>query len=112
MLESILHSGLTDVCVCAVRYFGGVKLGAGGLIRAYSGIVTRTLQEAPKLQEVLMSIYEIHYPYELSGALEGWLRRSTESPEFRYEETVSCRFESADPEIMELMRRKIGRAHV
>ena len=39
MLESIRKSGMSDVCACVVRYFGGVKLGAGGLIRAYSGAV-------------------------------------------------------------------------
>lgn len=104
MLESILHSGLSDVAVCAVRYFGGIKLGAGGLIRAYSGLVTKTLQEAPKLQEVQVSVYEIQYPYELSGILEGWLRRCTESPEFSYGEDVTCRFVSADPDISEQLR--------
>ena len=36
VLDSILKSGVVDVCVVATRYFGGTLLGAGGLVRAYS----------------------------------------------------------------------------
>jgi putative IMPACT (imprinted ancient) family translation regulator len=36
MLEALQYSGLSNVCVCVVRYFGGIKLGTGGLSRAYS----------------------------------------------------------------------------
>lgn len=35
-LEAIQHAGLTDVCVVVTRYFGGVLLGTGGLVRAYT----------------------------------------------------------------------------
>ncbi|MDO5109801.1 MAG: YigZ family protein, partial [Erysipelotrichaceae bacterium] len=53
MLESIKKSGLSDVCACVVRYFGGIKLGTGSLIRAYSGAVADALAHALKTEDVL-----------------------------------------------------------
>ncbi len=94
MLEAIQHSGLQDVCACVVRYFGGVKLGAGGLIRAYSGAVTEALQKAPKTIDVVYQQYSVTYPYEMSGSLEGWLRRYTNPRDFMYDEKVTCLFET------------------
>ena len=96
MLESIKKSGLDGVCACVVRYFGGVKLGAGGLIRAYSGSVSQALANAPKVEEKEASVYELIYPYELSKSLEGWLFRNTISPTFTYEENVRCEFTIED----------------
>lgn len=104
MLEAIQHSHLEDTCACVVRYFGGIKLGAGGLIRAYSGSVTKALQEAPKVIDVKYQQYSITYPYELSGTLEGWLRRNTIPKDFLYEEKATCLFETDDPDITEKIR--------
>lgn len=92
MLESIRKSGLNGVCACVVRYFGGIKLGAGGLIRAYAGAVSSALANAPKVDEIEVSVYELIYPYELSGTLENWLRNNTLNPTFTYDEQVHCQF--------------------
>ena len=92
MLESIKKSGLDGVCACVVRYFGGIKLGTGGLIRAYSGAVSQALINAPKVEEKEGFVYELLYPYELSKSLEGWLFRNTISPRFTYDEMVRCEF--------------------
>ena len=40
MLDVLVGSGLTDVAAVVIRYFGGVKLGTGGLVRAYSDAVS------------------------------------------------------------------------
>ena len=52
MLQSILQQGLTDVGVIVVRYFGGIKLGAGGLVRAYAGSATAALDAAGRRHRV------------------------------------------------------------
>ena len=52
MLESLKLSGLQDCCAVTVRYFGGIKLGAGGLVRAYSRSVSETLKLAPKVETI------------------------------------------------------------
>ena len=45
MLGVLENHNLTNVCVVVTRYFGGIKLGAGGLIRAYAGSVTLAVKE-------------------------------------------------------------------
>lgn len=45
--EQQLEGDLSDICAVVVRWFGGVKLGAGGLVRAYSGSVAAALETAP-----------------------------------------------------------------
>ena len=45
-LEVLQHSGLTDLIVVITRYFGGVLLGTGGLVRAYTTATSRALEAA------------------------------------------------------------------
>lgn len=46
ILNVLKHNELADVCAVVVRYFGGIKLGAGGLVRAYTDSVVQGLNEA------------------------------------------------------------------
>ncbi|SMC19120.1 uncharacterized protein, YigZ family [Andreprevotia lacus DSM 23236] len=71
MLEVLRHQDLEKVVAVVVRYFGGVKLGAGGLVRAYTDTVAQALLQAEKVP--LRAMRELHaqVPY----ALEGLLRR-------------------------------------
>ncbi len=58
MLSVLTHSDVGDVCVVVVRYFGGTKLGKGGLVRAYGGSVRLALEDLPtvlKVQRVEMT---------------------------------------------------------
>lgn len=64
MLEALRLSGIHDCIVITVRYFGGIKLGAGGLVRAYSSSVSLCLQEAPKVELCEMFEYTISFGYE------------------------------------------------
>ena len=104
MLESIKKSGLSDVCACVVRYFGGIKLGTGGLIRAYSGAVADALVHALKTEDVLYDEWKIIYPYELTGTLENWLRRNTEIVSQEYGEKVTCIIQTERKDIPETVR--------
>lgn len=99
MLEAILKSEITDICACVVRYFGGVKLGASGLIRAYAGSVSDALKEAPKVEDIEVHEYSITYPYELSGTLEAWLRRHTQIVDTQYDEAVHVIFDTTNSNI-------------
>ena len=99
MLEALKYSGLSNVCVCVVRYFGGIKLGPGGLIRAYSGAVKDVLADAKKVEDIPLHQYKITYPYDLSGTLEGWLRRNTDIIDLSYGTAVTAVFETAQEDI-------------
>ncbi|MBO7703820.1 MAG: YigZ family protein [Solobacterium sp.] len=104
ILEAIRHAGLTDTCAAVVRYFGGIKLGTGGLARAYGGCTQELLGEAAKVEDVRMPVYSVTYPYELSGPLEGWIRRNCEILDLAYSEHVTCEFTGTEKEIPERIR--------
>lgn len=71
MLEVLRHQDLEGVLATVVRYFGGVKLGAGGLVRAYTDTVAQALLHAPKVPIQRLAQLHCTVPY----ALEGLLRR-------------------------------------
>lgn len=52
MLTVLLHCNVGDICAVVTRYFGGILLGKGGLVRAYSGGVQLALQTLPTLERV------------------------------------------------------------
>lgn len=74
MLEVLRHQDLEGVLATVVRYFGGVKLGAGGLVRAYTDSVAQALLQAPKISLQRMATLQCSLPY----SMEGWLRRELE----------------------------------
>ncbi|MET1116612.1 MAG: YigZ family protein [Comamonas sp.] len=71
MFDVLRHQELEGVLATVVRYFGGVKLGAGGLVRAYTDCVAQALLDAPKIQLQRMRLLRCSVPY----AMEGLLRR-------------------------------------
>lgn len=75
MLDVLRHQELEGVLATVVRYFGGVKLGAGGLVRAYTDCVAQALLTAPKVLLQRMRCLRCEVPY----ALEGLLRREIEA---------------------------------
>lgn len=76
MLEVLKKQHLQDTVVVVTRYFGGIKLGGGGLIRAYSKATTEGLQEAGIVERKLHAIMSIHIDYTWLGKLENEIRSS------------------------------------
>ena len=70
MLHVLQSAGLADVCVVVTRYFGGTLLGAGGLIRAYSGAVAR----APTVRRHRLELMELVVDHAAAGRVEADLR--------------------------------------
>ncbi|MEO9246238.1 YigZ family protein [Citricoccus nitrophenolicus] len=65
---------LSDVCAVVVRYFGGVKLGAGGLVRAYSDAVSATLDRARLCTRQRVVLAGVDAPHAEAGRWENELR--------------------------------------
>jgi len=63
ILNVLLNSGVGDVAVVVTRYYGGVKLGRGGLVRAYGGGAQRALKEAPLTERVFYVHLEVTANY-------------------------------------------------
>jgi len=67
MLRVLRHQDLDGVLATVVRYFGGVKLGAGGLVRAYTDAVAQALMHAEKVEIRAVRALACELPYPLEG---------------------------------------------
>lgn len=76
VLDTIRKSGVTDAVVVITRYFGGILLGAGGLVRAYSHTAKLALEAAHIIT------YEQYTELELSCSYSDYQRYSAELPRF------------------------------
>lgn len=76
MLEVLKKQSLKDTAVVVTRYFGGIKLGAGGLIRAYGTTTSKAIQKTGVVQRQLMQGISITVDYTHIGKLENELRQS------------------------------------
>ena len=63
MLTALLHSGVGDIAAVVTRYFGGIKLGKGGLVRAYTGSVQQALETLPTRERVETATLEVVLEY-------------------------------------------------
>ena len=74
MLDMLRGSGLLDTTVVVVRWFGGIKLGAGGLVHAYSQSVGDLLPKIDRVTRAIRELYLIEVPHADAGRLEADLR--------------------------------------
>lgn len=70
ILEVLKKTGLTNAAIVVTRYFGGIKLGAGGLIRAYSHAAALAAHRAPKQLHTLRQVLHVTLDYALYGSIE------------------------------------------
>jgi putative IMPACT (imprinted ancient) family translation regulator len=75
MLAMLEGSNLHEVVAVGTRYFGGIKLGTGGLVRAYGGCVREALAALPTLTMVLHHIARVEVDYSMYGPLTYHLPR-------------------------------------
>ncbi|MEV7010860.1 YigZ family protein [Streptosporangium sp. NPDC051022] len=100
MLETLLRRGLGDVVAVVTRYFGGVKLGAGGLVRAYGSAVGKTLDLAPLAEMVPARVMTVTVDHVQAGRLENDLRASPyEVREVGYGAEVAFRVAVREPDL-------------
>ena len=74
ILGQINSHNLTDILIIVVRYFGGIKLGAGGLIRAYAHAAGLGLDAAAKVRMAPLQTMYVQIDYDLLAATERYLR--------------------------------------
>ena len=76
ILEAIKKNGLTNIVVVVTRYFGGIKLGAGGLIRAYSHAATIGIEAATILEMTPFVRLDVAISYEHLATIEHYMRQN------------------------------------
>ncbi len=69
MFNVLQHNPVSDICAVVIRYFGGVKLGTAGLIRAYSSSVSRALQTSVLEVVIQKENVELTLPYSLEDRI-------------------------------------------
>lgn len=74
ILETIKRIGLKNTVVVVTRYFGGIKLGASGLIRAYAESAAAGIQAAGIVEKALCERLRVTVGYSDWGRLEHWMR--------------------------------------
>lgn len=76
ILESLKLAKIHNVVAVVTRYFGGIKLGAGGLIRAYSNTTTEAIHQAGLVQRINQAILKITVTYALHDPLLYYLKEN------------------------------------
>lgn len=73
ILDMLKKEGITNACVVVTRYFGGVKLGTGGLVRAYTETAKLALEEAWIVERQLVCEVELSFEYHHHGKIQNYL---------------------------------------
>lgn len=89
MLEVLRGSGLQDVAVVVVRYFGGVKLGTGGLVRAYQDATRAVLEDITVMRREPRDVWTLEVGHAEAGKIEAELRARGLDVEASYGQTVT-----------------------
>ncbi|WP_380184540.1 IMPACT family protein [Kalamiella sp. sgz302252] len=75
MLAQLMGSGVGEITAVVVRYYGGIMLGTGGLVKAYGGGVQQALKALPRLQKVPMLTFTLSCDYAQLAEIERMLAR-------------------------------------
>jgi len=117
ILRQLDARGVTDATLVVVRWFGGTKLGVGGLIAAYGRAAKEVLERADLRPQVVTRRIAVRHPYDRSGAVQGLLaamalvpREQAFGAEVRFEVDVPA--ERVDEFLRELRDRSAGGARV
>jgi len=93
ILTVLQHSGLGDTAVVVTRYFGGIKLGKGGMVKAYTAAVQAALEQLPRARRIDWAYLAVSFDYPLLTPLQ---RRI---PDFEAEELASSYADKVSLEI-------------
>lgn len=73
ILEVLRHHDLDGVLAAVVRYYGGVKLGAGGLVRAYTDAIASALLHAPRVERIAQITLTVEMSYADEAKVRRWI---------------------------------------
>lgn len=76
ILDVLKHHMITNACVVVIRYFGGIKLGSGGLIRAYAKTAASVIDKAKLYEKKIFDVYEITFDYPLIDTIDHYFDQS------------------------------------
>jgi uncharacterized YigZ family protein len=93
LLDVLQKNNLTNVITVTIRYFGGIKLGAGGLVRAYSKSCANSILEAKFTHLTELSLLELIIPFDQIGHVEKFIREDYDLKTTNYDTHVHYQIE-------------------
>ncbi|MBQ1625121.1 MAG: YigZ family protein [Erysipelotrichaceae bacterium] len=104
ILNVLDKNGLDETCALVVRYFGGIKLGAGGLIRAYSSATSECLKIGKLTMDAVLNKYQLKLSYETANRIERYLREHSILIDTIYDTDVTYIFALEDESVIEKIK--------
>jgi len=108
MLNVLQHSDIGEIVAVVVRYFGGIKLGTGGLVRAYSGSVSECLKVLETAEQVALCEFTLSLPFALEDSTRRCLQSydaTIQRSDYQQQLLLSC---ACPVEAFSELRRTLG----
>ncbi len=110
IVQMLVKEGITNVVIVVTRYFGGIKLGTGGLVRAYTSSAKLGLEAAGLAGVFEMSVFDAKFGYQYLDRVQNFARNEKyEIRDIKYEDAVTVGF-AAEPEREDALRAFIADA--
>lgn len=107
MGDIITYMEAENLAVVATRYFGGIKLGAGGLVRAYAKTAKLAIQEAGIVDYVKKSVFILDFPYDKTAEIEQIIyKNGDEITEKGYHDRVTYKVSLSEESIREIKEKR------
>lgn len=90
---TVLEHHLHNAIIVVTRYFGGTKLGKGGLVKAYTEAAKNLIDVLGTLQQEAQTPLRLEYPYSLASSLDYWYRQQGFSPSLNYGASICSELE-------------------
>ena len=110
IMDVLTGRGLTNVLCVVTRYFGGILLGAGGLVRAYSKSAADAVAKAGMVSYLPGTILDIPMDYSRYGALEGFIRANAEVRNVAFAQNVVVTVAVEDTNLLKFMKEVTERS--
>jgi uncharacterized YigZ family protein len=75
ILEVLRHHEVDGVLAAVVRYYGGIKLGAGGLVRAYTDAIATAMLSAERIERIALGMLEVEVDYADEARVRRWIEQ-------------------------------------
>lgn len=101
MLSVLIGNDMINVLAVVVRYFGGILLGKGGLIRAYGSSVSEAIKIAEILEETPVFFYQVNTPFNIMSYIENKLPINCQIIERNYNHNANYIIETTNQKLLE-----------
>ena len=114
IMDTLIRSGTENALIVVTRYFGGILLGSGGLVRAYSKSASDALSASEIRTMTPCSVIEFSIDYTRYGAIEGFVRANSTVKDVEFTDRIrfECLVENerCDAFVSDIIERTDGRA--